>query len=270
VIALTYSIIAPIVLLFATPGLGLLYFAYRYNFLFVYSTKVDTKGCAYPRAWKQTLTGVYLCQGCMTGLLALKKQIGPVILQIVLIACTVAFQKSLTANISTLLSHLPDVPAAPSGKTEAATAPTDPEKGRLNFVQRTLSNFSKTSQVSRTSEHSGRVFDVALRLLRPELYLDHRVLEKLVPRLDTVERMKTGSSEEYEHVYQHPSVNAAPPVIWVPRDAGGVSAKEIEETARVNPISDEGIALDPENGNWVLREGEEVPPDWAAEELWAV
>ena len=46
-------------------SLGLVYFAYRYNFLFVYNTQVDTKGLAYPRAWKQTLTGVYLAEGSL-------------------------------------------------------------------------------------------------------------------------------------------------------------------------------------------------------------
>jgi hypothetical protein len=269
VIALTYSIIAPLVLFFATPGLGLVYFAYRYNFLFVYSTKIDTKGLAYPRAWKQTLTGVYLCQGCMTGLFALKKQIGPVILQLVLIACTIAFQKSLTENITTLLSHLPDVPPPPEvdESTTMATSSIDPEKGRKNFAQRTLSSFSKTSKVSWASEHYS-LHDVAMRLLRPELYLDHRVLEKLVPRLELPDCDL--ARREYEHVYHHPSVLAEPPVIWIPRDAGGASVQEISETVKVNPITDEGIVLDPEDGTLRLREDEDTPPDWEAEELWAV
>ncbi|KAA8904862.1 hypothetical protein FN846DRAFT_907594 [Sphaerosporella brunnea] len=276
VIALTYSLIAPTVLLFATPGLGLVYFAYRYNFLFVYSTRVCTKGLAYPRAWQQTLTGVYLCQGCMIGLFALKKQIGPIILQLVLIACTVAFQHSLMANISTLLSHLPDVPAPPrreAGSESCSQPTTDPEKGGPNFAQRTLSSLSKTAKISLSSEHPepGNVQGVAMRLLRPELYLDHRVLEKLVPKLELQDRLKAPqSSEEYDYAYHHPSVIVEPPVIWVPQDAAGAYAVALKETARVNPIDHAGLVLDPDNGKFVLREDKDLPPDWEAEELWAV
>lgn len=267
VVGLTYSIIAPLVLLLTTPGLGLVYFAYRYNFLFVYKTKVDTKGLAYPRAWKQTLVGVYLCQGCLAGLFALKAQFGPVILELVLIAITVAFQKSLTANITTLLEHLPDVPIRPGG-SEADTASAtiigerEKEKSIVTLAQRTLCSFSKTSDTSFPNDERGGFWR---RLLRPELYLDHRVLEKLVPRLDGPQpRLQFD-----ENVYQHPSVIATQPVIWVPRDQEGFAAREMEETRKVHPISDEGLVLG-EDGRLVVDMDQVVPPDWVTEELWAV
>lgn len=269
VVSLTYSIIAPLVLLFATPGLGLVYLAYRYNFLFVYNTKVDTKGLAYPRAWKQTLVGVYLCQGCLAGLFALKAQIGPVILELILIAITVAFQKSLTANVTTLLEHLPDVPAASHGDLEADPmfAPTtgEKEKSVIAFAERTLSSFSKTSSATLPLSRHGGGTGTWGRLLRPELYLDHRVLEKLVPRLDG----PPPQLQFDEDVYQHPSVTAPQPVIWVPRDQAGVAEREMEMTRKVHPISDAGLALD-KDGGFVLDMDHVVPPDWEAEELWAV
>ncbi|KAI9796523.1 MAG: hypothetical protein M1825_000611, partial [Sarcosagium campestre] len=44
VICITYSCIAPLMLGFATVGLWLIYFMYRYNLLFVYNANIDTKG----------------------------------------------------------------------------------------------------------------------------------------------------------------------------------------------------------------------------------
>src|SRR5690606_1633031 len=73
VIALAYSITASSVMCVSTIALCLLYFAYKYNLLYVYATNVDTKGAVYPRALYQTLTGVYLAQLCLIGLFAIKK-----------------------------------------------------------------------------------------------------------------------------------------------------------------------------------------------------
>ncbi|CAN9275746.1 unnamed protein product [Alternaria alternata] len=44
VIGITYSGIAPLILGFATVGFTLIYIAFRYNFLYVYETNLDTKG----------------------------------------------------------------------------------------------------------------------------------------------------------------------------------------------------------------------------------
>jgi len=271
VVSLTYSIIAPLVLLFATLGLGLVYLAYRYNFLFVYKTEVDTKGLVYPRAWKQTLLGVYLCQGCLAGLFVLKAQIGPVILEVVLIAVTVAFHRSLTANISTLLEHLPDVPASLGGDLDAgadtasASATGEKRKSIVGFVQRTLTSFSKTSVTSFPAAAAVGHGNLWGRLLRPELYLDHRVLEKLVPRVDGPQPQLQFDAD----VYQHPSVTASPPVIWVARDQAGFAAREMEDTGKVHPITDEGLTLT-EDGAFLMDLDHVVPPDWQVAELWAV
>ncbi|KAK6581630.1 hypothetical protein PZA11_005327 [Diplocarpon coronariae] len=75
--AITYSLIAPIVLGVAAIGLGLVYVTYRYNLLYIYGSTQDSRGIFYPRALKQTLTGVYLAELCLVGLLALNKAFGP-------------------------------------------------------------------------------------------------------------------------------------------------------------------------------------------------
>merc|ERR1711981_1415431 len=70
VIAISYSCIAPLVLGFATIGLGLLYLVYRHNFLYVYDNNIDTKGMAYAKALQQLTVGVYLAEFCLIGLFA--------------------------------------------------------------------------------------------------------------------------------------------------------------------------------------------------------
>jgi hypothetical protein len=62
IIALSYSIISPLLLGFATVGFALLYFAVRYNTFFVLSNNVDTHGAAYGRAIQQLMTGVYIAE----------------------------------------------------------------------------------------------------------------------------------------------------------------------------------------------------------------
>jgi len=259
VIALTYSIIAPLVLLFATLGLGLVYFVYRYNLFFVYSVEVDTKGLLYPRAWFQTLTGVYLAEICLVGLFALKKAIGPVVLQLVLVAVTIGFQRSLTSNIQTLLEFLPDT-TVPECEVESVTEEKKGYSAISVFATKTFNSFSTTSNL--VPVRKGSVLE---RLVRPELYLDHRVLEKVIPRADYPPGDVGVDVEGYREAYYHPAATSTPPVVWVPRDMSGVAEREIRATSEVNPISDEGLVLD-EKGH-VHREELVVVPDWEEERL---
>ncbi|KAK8910066.1 hypothetical protein QC760_001042 [Botrytis cinerea] len=62
VIAITYSLISPLTIVFALLGLSLIYIVSKYNLLYTYSSEMSTRGLLYPHALKQLLTGVYLAE----------------------------------------------------------------------------------------------------------------------------------------------------------------------------------------------------------------
>ncbi|KAI7558373.1 hypothetical protein KC319_g22794, partial [Hortaea werneckii] len=117
VIAICYAAVAPLVLGFATIGLSLFYFAYRYNILFVSTSSVDTKGRVYPRALQQIFVGIYIAEGCLIGLFAIasgasKGAIGPLVLMIIMVVATALYHVSLNAALEPLVTYLPKSLAA--------------------------------------------------------------------------------------------------------------------------------------------------------------
>lgn len=267
VIALSYSMIAPLVLGFATLGLGLLYFAYRYNFLFVYNISIDTKGMVYPRALYQTMSGVYIGQICMIGLFAINaaKSPGPLIIQIIFLIFTILFQNALSAAVQPLLDYLPK---------------------NLQVEEESLLTIENGEQIGKEStstevatEHEGVPLDtdndaipglseetkpsLLTRFLQPEKYESYQHLRKRIPQ----EAPEIVYSPEVERdAYYHPSITQQAPAIWIPRDVGGVSRQEVAHTGAVNPISDYGAILDA--GSKIERHDDAFPPDWSEKPLW--
>lgn len=88
-------------------GFIIIYTTYRYNLIYVYSSEHDTRGLHYPRALKQTLTGVYLAEICLLGLFGLRAAFGPLLLIIALLVFTFLVHASLNAALSPLLYNLP-------------------------------------------------------------------------------------------------------------------------------------------------------------------
>ena len=50
-----------------------------------------------------------------------------------------------------------------------------------------------------------------------------------------------------ENAYFPPSVTSEPPLLWIPRDEGGISRQEVAHTSKVIPITDEGCGFDEKN-----------------------
>lgn len=123
IIAITYSLIAPIILGVATIAFSIIYITYRYNLLYVYSSNLDTRGLCYPRALKQTLTGVYLAEICLIGLFGLKGAYGPLILMFGLVIFSALFHISLNDALSPLLYNLPRTLAAEEELLKAGNHP---------------------------------------------------------------------------------------------------------------------------------------------------
>jgi hypothetical protein len=85
----------------------IIYASYRYNILYIYSSENDTRGLHYPRALKHLLTGVYLAEICLIGLLGLGGSFGPLVLMFGLAIFTLLINISLNSALSPLLSNLP-------------------------------------------------------------------------------------------------------------------------------------------------------------------
>jgi len=113
-IALIYSVIAPIIIIFAIITFTLLWIANRYNMLYVSRFQLDTGGLLYPTAINQTFTGLYVMELCMVGLFFLVRDengeaacIIQAIIMIVLIGLTALYQILLNMSFSPLFRHLP-------------------------------------------------------------------------------------------------------------------------------------------------------------------
>ncbi|KAK4234225.1 hypothetical protein C8A03DRAFT_38019 [Achaetomium macrosporum] len=107
VIAISYSCIAPLILVFA--GLGMLFvsYVYRYSLVYVYDSSLDTKGLFYPRALMQLMMGLYVAEICLIGLFGLKSAFGPLMLMVIFFVFTALVHISLNEAVTPLLYNLP-------------------------------------------------------------------------------------------------------------------------------------------------------------------
>ncbi|EHK96423.1 hypothetical protein M7I_7872 [Glarea lozoyensis 74030] len=125
VIAISYSLIAPIVLGVAAIGLFLVYLSYRWNLFYVYSSERDTRGLHYPRALTQTLTGVYLAEICLVGLFGVQGGYGPMVITFGLLLMTTLINMSLNDALGPLIFNLPRTVAAEEALRLAGNHPVD-------------------------------------------------------------------------------------------------------------------------------------------------
>ena len=106
VIAVAYSIIAPLVLGFAAIGLYFFYLAFRYNMLYKTGAGYDTKGLMYPRALQQLFVGLYFAEVCIIGIFAIgmgsafMQAVGPLVLMILLLVSHVFSVNHLSAQLT--------------------------------------------------------------------------------------------------------------------------------------------------------------------------
>jgi hypothetical protein len=243
VIAICYACISPLVLGFATIGLGFFYLAYRYNLLFVANADIDCKGLNYPRALQHIFVGLYVAEVCLIGLFAIATgtsvgAIGPLIMMIILLIFTFLYQSSLNAALRPLVTYLPKSIAAEESRLHAA------EAGNGNSQITSGSPSDPVAAGVATNEKlprpAGRRPNLFARFLRPDIHANYASMRALVPRSISV-----GYPENIaDNAYHHPAINSETPLLWIPRDRLGLSAKAVRETGKVIPITDEAAELD--------------------------
>ncbi|KAI5868509.1 DUF221-domain-containing protein [Durotheca rogersii] len=113
-IALIYSVVAPIISIFAVITFSLLWMANRYSMLYVNRFTIDTGGVLYPQAINQTFTGLYVMELCLVGLFFLvRNEEGEVaclpqaVIMIVSIFLTALYQILLNRSFGPLFRYLP-------------------------------------------------------------------------------------------------------------------------------------------------------------------
>jgi calcium permeable stress-gated cation channel len=247
------------VLGFATIGLYLLYLAYKYNLLFVYDTDIDTRGLIYPRALKQILTGVYLGEICLIGLFGIQAAVGPLILQIVFLIFTVLYHISLVTALDPLLKYLPknleveeeSLLALEAGQQDDG----EPPVGATGSEQKAAQVTPADADIAATSGTTKKP-NFFTKWLHPGRYADFQALRATVPRAHAADIVYNPDTER--DAYHNPAVSSPTPLLWIPRDQGGVSKQEVRHTSRSIPITDEGAILD--DGNNIVWDEEAKPP----------
>jgi hypothetical protein len=113
-IALVYSVVAPLISLFAIITWSMLWIAHRHNMLYVTRFRTDTGGVLYPRAINQTFVGLYVMELLLIGLFFLAEDdkgnracFWQGVIMTVALAGTVVYQLVLNACFGPLLCYLP-------------------------------------------------------------------------------------------------------------------------------------------------------------------
>lgn len=261
VIALAYACIAPLVIGFATVGFVLYYACYKHQFLYVCKSKLKTRGEMYKRALQQMTTGVYLAEVCLLGLFGARKGFAQTACIIALLVTTALVNAATDCMLGPLEAFLgvdswqrtfragrgSSGEAAPllagdnegpdDDQDEAAASIAASHARRLGFhilpdsIATPLSNLVENTISSSREQITSWLRD---------------------PAADLSDEAITLSEDETNKAYLHPALTATPPVIWLARDQGGVSAHEMQENDRVGiKTSDEGAWINDDDGQRV-------------------
>ncbi|EGU89073.1 hypothetical protein FOXB_00408, partial [Fusarium oxysporum f. sp. conglutinans Fo5176] len=138
------AVIAPFLLLRSTIGMGLFYVAYRYNVLYIAEADVDTRGLIYPQALKQVLSGVYLAETCLVGMLIVSKAARPAFLMAVLLALTILCHISLSKVFNPLLYSIPPSLQFQNNIVDRSQQQNDEDRQAQNGVGPTSTGASKS------------------------------------------------------------------------------------------------------------------------------
>ncbi|KAG7661895.1 uncharacterized protein J8A68_004590 [[Candida] subhashii] len=278
-ITLTYSVISPLIILFACAMFFLIYIAYCYNLTYVFVESPDVRGMHYPKALFQTFTGIYIGQICMLGIFIVGQGWGPIVLQAIGLLATVFCHLHLKEGFDHLLEEIPvdcmraldgvsDTPSY-SGYSEYEEKVLRPRrKVQEPRLQESVdekkggSVHSEDLESNEESYHVGTTHvplladrdfkkleskNPIIRFLRPDIFLNFRHTKRVLPVSYNMEP----EEEDNKHAYDPPAISAKCPSVWIPKDKMGLSDIEIERLKGIVDISNENTAFD-ETGNFTF------------------
>jgi calcium permeable stress-gated cation channel len=239
IIALAYACISPLVMGFASAGLAIFYLSYRHNLFFVIQPKLETKGRCYTRSLSQILTGVYVGELALIGLMGLRKATGPSILMAILFVGTAIYNHFANRFLNPLEDHLPTkLIGEGEGEEDALLAAEEGEE-----VLEEAHGRSRIHHLGRDVRVPHRILDPIARFFEPHIYTSHRVMKRYLKDADG--DPPNYSQEDVENAYSHPNLTSKTPKIWLPSDKAKLSKKEIEANSKAGlTTTDDGAWLD--------------------------
>ncbi|KAI4717328.1 DUF221-domain-containing protein [Aureobasidium sp. EXF-10727] len=250
VIAIAYSCIAPLLLGFATVGFALLYFAYRYQLLYVIGNdSIDMKGRAYARALQQITVGVYLLEFCLIGLFAIgissdRAAIGPLIITIILTVFTVVYHVILSKTLGPIVDGLEMMPGSEDSSRGYSGAETMEEGKPSTTSNRDTSptlGGSTTSPEPKKSGIKGKLQHFFFSSRFSQKWLTVR--KELASHFN--EPIRPYTNEELEFAFQPPSLANEQQLVWIARDEYGLSSQEVAGCKEHEiPATDEEATVD--------------------------
>ena len=188
-------------------------------------------------------------------------------MMIVFLVFMILYHISLNSAMDPLLYYLPrsleaeEESLLQSGYDRPFGA-TNVDSTHIHHAGPNEKNFSVSEKPSTLPDAHAESSSVGMirKFLRPDIYASYAIMRQLVPR----DFARISYSPEVEKdAYQHPSVTNVVPLLWIPRDAMGVSRQECAHTNWVTPITDDGATFN-EKGKiiWSEEETGGRPPIW--------
>jgi calcium permeable stress-gated cation channel len=230
---------------FATLGFLALYAAFRYNLLYVYNPTTDTHGQAYSMALQQLTVGVYLSELCLIGLFATatrrdNKTAGPLFLMIIFTSLTVAYHAIMRKTIGPLTRTLPN--SILHQYEQEWQALHEQEEG--NRTSDARSGVPASSSTESSKPVPSGLLGMFLKFFKPQKYASYELnLDELMKTYlgDTAPALPT---EMEKCAYSHPAITSQMPKLWLAEDTKGISKREIQNTPKDLPITDDGAEID--------------------------
>ncbi|QIW99886.1 hypothetical protein AMS68_005404 [Peltaster fructicola] len=265
VIAVVYSVIAPLVLGFATVGFSIFYLAYRYNCLYVYQSKIDSHGEAYRRALQQMTTGIYLAELCLIGLFGARQAGAQTTLMVVLLVLTA---------IANLIA-------------DRVLKPLEILLGLDGWTDQEVPLLAQEDNIDQDDDHNLHIASHYRRMGMTKV--PRSVANRMIAACDAVitsarancrswlvdpsaridEDENTSLDEEtLKNAYTNPAFTSKVPKLWIPRDPEGIVSKEeiqLNKDAGI-PSTDESASIDKQGRLRWEQEFEKVPI-WKAPSL---
>lgn len=268
-ITLSYSIISPLIIMFACVAFFLVYIAYCYNLSYVFVESADVRGMHYPRALFQTFTGIYIGQICMLGIFVVGRGWGPIVLQAIGLLSTVFCHFHLKEAFDSLLEEVPmDCMRALDGVSDTPSFSGYSEyeskvlRARNNIKdnkedgdeEKSNSINSQDVEANEETSHLGHHVPLLadrdfkklesknsiIRYFRPDVFLNFRHSKRILPASYNM----APEEKENKHAYDPPAISAKCPDVWIPKDKMGLSDIEIEKLKGIVKISNENATFD--------------------------
>ncbi|KAK6828518.1 hypothetical protein PG987_011859 [Apiospora arundinis] len=265
-IALVYSVIAPVISIFAIITFALLWVANRYSMIYVNRLALDTGGVLYPRAINQTFTGLYVMEICLIGLFFLVRDeefnvacLPQAIIMIVCTFLTVLYQFLLNSSFGPMFRYLPITFEDEAVLRDDAFQRA--QERRLGLLdeddedQIPRGNKLTNSGAARGLKHAGSLAVRGGKVLKNQTYgraergvvsaakyREQRRKKDLEAQRAIGEALYGGFHDEIEDLtpeerdtlvrraFTHSALRARRPTVWIPHDDIGVSEDEIKRT----------------------------------------